>query len=57
MARRVGLGGRIAVVGGMAENAGFVDALRRASGVEVSVPEHAGFVCALGAAIAAAGGV
>jgi benzoyl-CoA reductase subunit D len=57
MIRRVGLAPSLVVVGGLAMNVGFVDALRRGlSGVEVLVPPLPELCNALGAALAAAEG-
>ena len=56
MTRRIGIEERVAVAGGLARNAGFVDALARGMGATLVVPDDPGFVGALGAALAAAGG-
>jgi benzoyl-CoA reductase subunit D len=54
--RRIGLREPAALVGGMARNSGFVDALRRALGLqELTVPRGPEHAAALGAALAAAG--
>jgi benzoyl-CoA reductase subunit D len=55
MVRRVGLEPKIMLVGGVAKNVGFVQALKRALEMEIIVPEHAEFVGAYGAALIAAG--
>ncbi len=55
MARRVGVEKDIALIGGMAHNAGFVDALKRGLEAEVLVPADPEFVGALGAALIAKG--
>ena len=57
VARIVGLDADIAMIGGMAKNAGFVDSLRRELKTEVKVPAEPDYIGALGAAIAAAAGV
>jgi predicted CoA-substrate-specific enzyme activase len=57
VARIVGLEKDIALVGGMAKNAGFVDSLKRDTGIDIKVPEDPDYVGALGAAVAAAAGV
>lgn len=54
MVRRVGIENDVAMVGGLAHNAGFVDALKRSLQVELTVPENPDFVGATGAAIEAA---
>ncbi|MDQ7779306.1 MAG: acyl-CoA dehydratase activase [Planctomycetota bacterium] len=54
MIRRLGVAKDVALVGGVARNVGFVDSLRRSLGVNVNVPPHPEFACALGAAIVAA---
>ncbi len=53
MARRVGVEKDIALIGGVALNAGFVDALKRALKADVLVPAEPEFVGALGAALIA----
>jgi len=53
IARRVGLERDIAVVGGLARNAGFVESLKEALEVELLVLEAPEFVGALGAALPA----
>lgn len=55
MARRVGIEKDIALIGGVAHNAGFVDALKRGLEAEVLVPADPEFVGALGAALIAKG--
>ncbi len=55
MARRIGAGGKIALAGGLARNAGFVESLGRNLGAEMLVPDEPEFVGAFGAALAAAG--
>ncbi len=55
MARRVGVEESVGLVGGVAYNAGFVDALRRCLEVgSVWVPKEPEYVGAIGAAVAAA---
>jgi benzoyl-CoA reductase subunit D len=54
LARIVGLNKDIALVGGLAQNAGFVDSLRRELSTPITVPENPDFAGALGAAITAA---
>ena len=57
VARIVGLENDIVMIGGMANNVGFVDSLKREIATEVTVPDDPDFVGAMGAAIAAAAGV
>ncbi|MBI5911297.1 MAG: 2-hydroxyglutaryl-CoA dehydratase [Betaproteobacteria bacterium] len=52
-ARRVGIEPELALTGGVARNAGVVQALREQLKVEVAVPEHPEIAGALGAAILA----
>jgi predicted CoA-substrate-specific enzyme activase len=54
MARIVGLEKDVAIVGGMAKNIGFVDSLKRDTGMDIIVPEDPDYVGALGAAVVAA---
>ncbi len=54
MARRVRIEPDLALVGGLASNPGFLDALVRAAGCDVIVPEHPDHAGALGAALSAA---
>lgn len=57
MARRVGIEKDIALIGGMAHNAGFVRGLTEALGVEcLALPDHPEHVGALGAALIAVQG-
>ena len=51
MVRRVGIEKDLVLIGGVARNRGFVDALDRILGVEVTVPEDPEYVSALGAAL------
>jgi benzoyl-CoA reductase subunit D len=53
MVRRVGINKKIALVGGVSHNPGFLDALKRALETEVVVPENPDYIGALGAAIVA----
>jgi predicted CoA-substrate-specific enzyme activase len=53
MVRRVGVNEKIALIGGVSHNNGFVDALSRGLETEVIVPENPDYVGALGAAIIA----
>ncbi len=55
MLRRVGIEKEIILLGGLALNPGFVDALKRDLEMEIHIPESPEFACALGAAVAAAG--
>ena len=51
VARRVGLEKDIVIIGGMARNVGFVDALKRSFNMDVLVPPDPEYVSAVGAAI------
>jgi len=51
----VGMEKEVALIGGVARNPGFVDALRRSLGCDISVPDDPQIVGALGAALMAAG--
>jgi benzoyl-CoA reductase subunit D len=53
MVRKVGIEKEIALVGGVARNVGFVDAIKRDLESEIFIPEDPEFIGALGAAIAA----
>ena len=53
MARRVGIEKDVALIGGLAHNAGFVEALQRGLEADVLVPADPEFVGALGAALIA----
>ena len=57
VARIVGLEKDIAVIGGMAKNLGFIDSLKRETGMDVIVPDDPEYVGALGAALAASAGI
>ena len=57
VARIIGLESDVVMIGGMSLNQGFVDSLRRETGINVMVPGDSGYVGALGAAIAAGAGV
>ena len=52
MTRRLGIQREVVLVGGVAKNAGFVESLKNALGVDLLVPEEPEFVGALGAALA-----
>ena len=52
----VGLEDDVAIVGGMARNAAFVQALKQVTGKDIKEPHNPEFVCAFGAAVAAAAG-
>ncbi|MBW2262682.1 MAG: CoA activase [Deltaproteobacteria bacterium] len=54
MVRRIGIEEKVALVGGVAYNAGFHDSLERGMQRDVIVPDNPEFVGALGAALAAA---
>lgn len=54
MVRKVGLERDVALVGGMALNPGFVEAMKRGMEMDLFVPEEPEYVGALGAALAAA---
>jgi benzoyl-CoA reductase subunit D len=54
MVRKVGFQKDVVLVGGMARNVGFVDAMKRGLETDVKVPESPEFVGALGAALIAA---
>jgi benzoyl-CoA reductase subunit D len=54
MVRRVGMEPEVVLIGGMAKNVGFVEALSRELETQVLLPEEPDFVGALGAALAAA---
>ena len=55
MVRRVGINSEVVLTGGLAKNAGFVESLRRKMEIDaILIPEDAVFVCAFGAALAAA---
>lgn len=56
MLRRVGIEKEIVLVGGLALNPGFVDALKRDLEMEIHVPADPEYAGALGAAVVAAGG-
>jgi benzoyl-CoA reductase subunit D len=55
MVRRVGIGEKIALVGGMARNIGFIKSLEEDLETKVLIPDDIEFVCALGAAYVATG--
>jgi benzoyl-CoA reductase subunit D len=54
MVRRVGIKADVALIGGVARNIGFVDALKRGLEVEILVPQDPDYVGAVGAALVAA---
>ena len=54
MVKRIGVDKEILVVGGLAKNVGYVDALKRGFNTEVFVADNPEYICALGAALAAA---
>ena len=57
MVRRVGIEGEVVLIGGMAHNAGFVQSLKGALGVDkVHLPDMPEYISALGAALIAADG-
>jgi len=51
MTRRLGIQRDVVLVGGVAKNSGFIEALKRALGVDLLVPDEPEFVGALGAAL------
>ncbi len=53
MVRRVGIEQKVALIGGVSHNIGFVSSLKRALNCEVIIPEDPDYVGALGAAIIA----
>jgi len=53
MVKRIGVEKDVAVVGGLAMNAGYIAALNRGFHTEVLVPEYPEYITALGAALAA----
>lgn len=55
MVRKVGFEKDVALIGGVARNPGFVEAMKRGLETEVYVPEDPEYIGALGAALAAAG--
>ena len=55
MIRKVGFEKDVALIGGVARNIGFVEAMKRGLESDVYVPEEPEYVGALGAALAAAG--
>jgi predicted CoA-substrate-specific enzyme activase len=57
VARIVGLENDVVMIGGVANNTGFVESLKRDIGVDVKVPDAPDFVGALGAVAAAAAGI
>ena len=55
MVRKIGFDKDVVLIGGVANNVGFVDSLNNDLGLKVVVPENPEYVGALGAALAAAG--
>lgn len=53
MVRKVGFGKDVVLIGGMALNPGFVEAMKRGLEMDVHVPEDPEYIGALGAAVAA----
>jgi len=53
LSRKIGLEKDVALVGGVARNVGFVDALKRDLQLDLLIPEDPEFSCALGAAYVA----
>ncbi len=53
MVKRVGVEKDVVVVGGLAKNVGYLDALKRGFKTDVLVPEYPEYIGALGAALAA----
>jgi len=51
MLKRVGMGGEVTLIGGVALQAGMVKALQEKLGAKVNVPPDCDYVCALGAAL------
>jgi benzoyl-CoA reductase subunit D len=55
MVRRVGIEGEVVLIGGMVHNAGFVQSLKNAMGVDqISLPDMPEYISALGCAMIAA---
>lgn len=55
MVRRVGIEGEVVLIGGMVHNAGFVQSLKTAMGVDsISLPDMPEYISALGCALTAA---
>jgi len=55
MVRRVGIEGEVVLIGGMVHNAGFVQSLKNAMGVDkISLPDMPEYISALGCALIAA---
>ncbi len=52
--KRIGVEHKVAVIGGVALNRGFIKAIENELNVEISVPTDPQFVSAIGAAIVAA---
>jgi len=56
MVRRVGMEEKVALLGGVSHNIGFVDSLEKELGTKVIIPDNPEYISALGAAIVAAEG-
>jgi benzoyl-CoA reductase subunit D len=54
MIRRIGVNPDVVMMGGVAHNIGFVEAMRRELGVEIFIPPDPEFGAAVGAAVVAA---
>jgi benzoyl-CoA reductase subunit D len=54
MVRKIGFEPDVVLIGGVAKNPGFLDSLSRDLETDIAVPEHPEYICALGAALAAA---
>lgn len=53
MVRRIGVEKDVAIVGGMAKNVGFIDAMKRGLQLDLLIPKEPEFIGALGAALIA----
>jgi benzoyl-CoA reductase subunit D len=53
MVRRVGIEKDVVLIGGVAKNVGFVDAIKRSLEMDILIPDNPEYIGALGAAIAA----
>ena len=51
VARRVGLENDLVLIGGMGNNSGFIDALKRALEMDIVVPKDPEYASAIGAAL------
>ncbi|MFQ6069716.1 MAG: acyl-CoA dehydratase activase [Candidatus Aminicenantales bacterium] len=54
LARKIGIEKDVSLVGGVANNVGFVNSLQKDLDVELLIPDYPEYSCALGAALAAA---